>query len=120
MPPVLWNEEETFVGLFGLLALGVALYWLVARGPRRRASVPASVEDRIDHVVETLNERYGKDWGDMEVGALEAAMHGVLPAPLLPLLDVVHLVEEHAAQWGLSSTTKRWWAAHQVSRAALA
>jgi hypothetical protein len=120
MPPVLWNEEETFVGLFGLLALGVALYWMVAHSPRRRRSIPASVEGRIDHVVETLNERYGKDWVHVELGALEADLRGVLPAPLLSLLDVVHLVEEHAAQWGLSSSTKRWWAAHQVSRVALA
>lgn len=119
MPPVLWNDEETLVGLFGLLAFGAAICWLFASSPRRRA-IPESLEDRIDSVVDTLNDRFGKDWGQMEVGEIEARLRGVLPAPLLSLLDVVHLVEEHAAQWGLSSSTKRWWAAHQVNRMALA
>lgn len=120
MPPVLWNDEETFVGLFGLVAIGVALYWLIAGTSRRRAALPASLDDRIDRVVETLNDRFGKGWGQVPVGALEAGLRGVLPSPLLSLLDVVHLVEENAAQWGLSSSTKRWWAAHQVTQMALA
>jgi hypothetical protein len=120
MPPVLWNDEETFVGLFGLLAFGAALYWLIAGGAGRREQIPESLEERIDHVVEALNDRYGKDWGSKDLRALEAGLRGVLPAKLLSLLDVVHVVEEHAAQWGLSSSTKRWWAAHQVSRTALA
>jgi len=120
MPPEIWNEEETFVGLFGLLAVGFALYWLIAGDGRKRAAVPDTLEERIDHVVETLNDRFGKDWGAAPIGALEAELRGVLPAQLLSLLDVVHLVEENAAQWKLSSSTKRWWAAHQVNRMALA
>ena len=120
MPPVFGNEEDTFVGLFGLVALGVALYWLLAGGRRRRPAIPRSIEGRVDHVVRALNDRFGKDWGRIHPATLEAGLRGVLPASLLALLDAVHVVEEHAPQWGLSSSTKRWWAAHQVHRAALA
>lgn len=115
---MLWNDDETLMGLFGLLAAGVALYWMIAGKPRRHAAIPASVEERIDHVVETLNEHVGKDWGSFGLEALEAELRGVLPAPLFSLLDVVHTVEEHAPQQ-LSSSTKRWWATHHVNQMSL-
>lgn len=118
MPPGVFGEEgETLVGLFALAAIGALLGWLLAGGRRRpRAEVPEAIEDRIDHVVLALNERFGKDWGRIEPGALEAALDEVLPSALVDLLDAIHVVESHAPQQGLSSRTKRWWAAHQVRR----
>ncbi len=114
----LFLEEETLLAALGLAVVGIAAY-LIA-GLAKRREVPASVEERIDDVVGTLNATFGKDWSEVEARTLKARLRGMLPARLLSLVDVVHMIEDSAAERALSGQTKRWWASQLALRAGLA
>lgn len=113
-------NDETILEFIGFAILGFALTRLFApRTSRRPARLPAAPEHRIDAVVATLNRTFGKDWVHMSAGRLKSRLRDALPAPLLALVEVVHMIEDHATDRPLSGATKRWWATRQAARAGL-
>ena len=114
----LFLEDEAILGALGLAIVGIAAYLLAGLATQRQ--VPATVEQRIDDVVGTLNDRFGRDWSDLEARTLKARLRGVLPARLLSLVDVVHMIEDSSMERALSGQTKRWWASQIALRSGLA
>lgn len=93
--------------LFGIGAVG--LYYLTA-GPGREnnaALIPNAIEDRIDLVIDTLNAKVGKNWGDRATGGLKFSLRQILPEPLVALVDVVYAVEQNSKRVYMASNTKR-------------
>ena len=93
-----------------LVALGAAcLYYLKAGATDKdnAALIPDAVEDRIDALVTALNARVGKDWVKYGVEALKLSLRGVLPAPVVALVNVVYAVEQESRRVSLSSAAKR-------------
>lgn len=112
----LFLEDEALLAAIGLAFVGIAAYLISGLAPRRE--VPATVEERIDDVVGTLNAQFGKDWSDLPARTLKARLRGSLPARLVSLVDVVHMIEDSADR-SLSGQTKRWWASQLALRTGL-
>lgn len=112
-------EEETIKSLIGLALLSVTAYLLADLVTPRSPAPTEPVEDRIDHLVETLNSTFGRDWPHLRPGTLQTRLRRSLPARHVALVPVVLMVEDCAAHQPLSGPTKRWWAAHQALRAGL-
>lgn len=89
-------------------ALGVGLlYYLKAGVGEADASlIPSSVEQRLDRLVEALNQRFGKQWVSEAMGTLKAGLERVLPASLVALVEVVHRVEQQGKEAGWSGSQK--------------
>lgn len=71
-------------------------------------------------MVDTLNARLGKNWGDLGIEAIKFLLRKTLPAPLVALVDVVHGVELNARRTHATGHTKRQlaaWAAITSGRA---
>lgn len=106
------------IGVSSAAALGVGaglFYYLRAGlGKKDSALIPESIEARIDKVVETLNQKFGKRWVNRGVSTLQAGLAVVLPTPLVGLIELVHRVEHLAEQNGWKSSEKR---AHAVQMA---
>lgn len=113
----LFLEDEALLAAVGLAFVGIAAYLM--SGLVKRREVPATVEERIDDVVGTLNARFGKDWSELSTRTLKARLRDVLPARLLSLVDVVHMVEDCSEERDLSGQTKRWWASQLALRTGL-
>jgi hypothetical protein len=103
------DEEKLLVGgaLIGLGAL--LLYYLTAGNDRENnaALIPDTLEDRIDHVVGTLNTQVGKNWGNFGAEVLKAVLRKALPGPLVALVDAVYTVELKSRRVRMTSYTKR-------------
>ena len=113
----LFLEDDALLAAIGLAFVGIAAY--VISGLAMRPEVPATVEERIDDVVGTLNARFGKDWSGLPPRTLKARLRGALPARVLSLVDVVHMIEDSSADRALSGQTKRWWASQLALRTGL-
>lgn len=89
-------------------ALGVGLlYYLKSGSAEADASlIPNSIEQRLDRLVETLNQRFGKQWVTEALGTLQAGLEKILPAPLVALVEVVHRVEKKGQEAGWSGSQK--------------
>ena len=89
-------------------ALGVGLlYYLKSGRAEADASlIPNSIEQRLDRLVETLNQRFGKQWVTEALGALQAGLEKVLPAPLVALVEVVQRDEKKGQEAGWSGSQK--------------
>lgn len=113
-------KDDTLVGLIGLALMGAAAYLIgeVLR-PQSSEDLPETPEERVDSVVLVLNERFGRDWVGASADSLKHTLRDVLPARLLSLVDVVHMIEDHATDRALSGATKRWWATHYALREGL-
>jgi hypothetical protein len=118
---VRFTNEETILGVFGLAVFGLALYRLAVsiNTEPHMPRLPASAEARVDSVVYALNQSFGKDWIRLGAGSIKDVLRDVLPASLLGLVDVVHMIEDHATHRELSGATKRWWAARQATLAGM-
>ncbi|MDI1444857.1 hypothetical protein [Polyangium sp. 6x1] len=102
------RDEKIVLGVLGALASvagATGLYYLLAGAGKDKnaALIPDSIEDRLDMVVESLNETFGKSWGRYAISALKKA----LPAPLVALVQFVHAAEQHR---GVSGAQKRAYA----------
>ena len=101
------------VGL-GVLALGaLGLHYLTSGvGSENDAPfIPNSIEGRIDKVVEALNRTFGKRWVNQGLATLRRGLASVLPAPLVALVDAVHVAEQQGLAFGWSGYQKRCQAA---------
>lgn len=96
--------------LFGLGTISViGLYYLKAGYDHENnaALIPDALENRIDHVVDTLNARVGKNWVTWGAGQLKSYLQNTLPLPLVALVDVVYAVEQESRRIHMASNTKR-------------
>ena len=89
------NEDGWWIA-FGLTAIGAALLYYTQTGVGKEndaALIPNSLEGKIDSLVATLNQRFGKRWVDLGVDAIKYYLQNTLPAPLVKLIDTVSSVE---------------------------
>lgn len=86
--------------LAGGAALAALLYYVKegAGSAQDAALIPDSIEEKLDRVVDALNERFGKRWVDRGLAALERGLSSVLPTPLVALVSAVHQAEQWAKQ----------------------
>lgn len=105
----LTKNEKTALVIGGSVVGGFLLYYLMAgAGPEKNAVlIPDAVEDRLDLLIEALDERFGKAWVDRGVSLLKSALSETLPAPLVALVDVVATAEKVGRQQGWSGPRKR-------------
>ena len=82
------------------IALGVTigallLYYLQTGVGKENdaALIPNSLEGKIDSLVATLNQTFGKRWVDIGLYELKSYLQDRLPAPLVKLIDTVSSVE---------------------------
>jgi hypothetical protein len=99
----------------GAGAVMYGLYYLLsgAGSEQNAALIPDSIEDKLDMVVERLNKKFGKAWGQYAIALLEQA----LPGPLVALVQFVHEAEQ---QNGLSGASKRGYARERWQQQAYA
>ncbi len=107
--------EKKVLGALGTAALLGGLYYLVSgAGSEQNAPlIPDSIEDKLDMVVDRLNKRLGKAWGQYAIALLEQALPG-------PLVALVHFVHEAEQQNGLSGASKRDYARERWQQQAYA
>lgn len=89
------NDDGWWIAL-GLTAIGAALLYYVQTGVGKEndaALIPNSLEGKIDSLVATLNQTFGKRWVDLGLYQLKSSLQKTLPAPLVKLIDVVSSVE---------------------------
>src|SRR5262245_2991141 len=82
------QKDNTACAILGACTVAAGAFWLyyLLAGPGRRknaALIPDAIEDRIDAVVEALDARFGKNWVNLGLGALQAGLRKVLPGPLV-------------------------------------
>ena len=102
------RNEKVVLGA-AAAAGAIGLYYLLAGAGRANnaALIPDAIEDRIDAVVDALDERYGKAWAQLGLGALQAGLRKVLPAPLVALVDAVYAAEQYGRRHGWTGPQKR-------------
>lgn len=90
-------------------ALGVGLLYYLKSGigDSRSSLIPNSIEERLDRLVEALNQRFGKQWVTQALSSLQAGLEKFLPAPLVALVEVVYRVEQTGQEAGWSGAQKR-------------
>lgn len=104
---------------FLLIGLGaVCLYYLKAgTGQGNNAALlPDSLEDRIDRLVDTLNAKVGKNWGNWGAAFLKSYLQNVLPPTVVALVDVVYAVEQEGKRTRMTGQAKRQLAAALIVR----
>jgi hypothetical protein len=80
----------------GLLALGGTAYYYLRDGAGAKnttALLPKSLEDRLDRVVETLNQNFDERWVNMGLDFLQTALAKALPPPLIGLIEFIMKAE---------------------------
>ncbi len=86
--------------LAGAGAAFVYVYLTRGRGSDNARLIPDALEDRIDHLVASLNRAFGPRWVTRGLDSLEASIERTMPT-LAWLVDAVHHVEEaHAGKAG--------------------
>lgn len=102
------DGEKVLVAVgVGLSLLG--LYYLTAGYDKENDAllIPDVLEDRIDHVVGTLNAKFGKNWVNWSTDQLKAYLRNTMPQPLVALVDVVYAVEQATRRGRIARYTKR-------------
>jgi hypothetical protein len=89
----------------GVVVGGAVTYLITGRDP---------VEEQIDKLIATLNEKLGKSWGRFATVAIKAALGKTIGAELIAIVDVVHHAEEFGTKHGWSGLQKR---GHAVAKA---
>jgi hypothetical protein len=102
------DGDKLLVGVSVGLGL-IGLYYLTAGYDQENnaALIPDSLENRIDHLVNTLNANVGKEWGYEVAETLKVILRRALPAHLVALVDVVYAVERESLRVRMASETKR-------------
>ena len=88
------------VGAVGAFAAGGGIYYLSlgAGSKKNTALIPKSIEDRLDHVVDALNETFDKKWVDKGIQVLEAVLARTLPPAVVALIEFVVQAEKLGLQ----------------------
>jgi hypothetical protein len=85
---------------------GVALLaWLLSgRGKQNSPFIPDAIENQLDRVVETLNQRFGHRWVTYGMDALQTYLQRAFPVPAA-LLNAILWVEQNYVH--LNGSAKR-------------
>ncbi|MDC0750010.1 hypothetical protein [Polyangium mundeleinium] len=104
-------STEAKVGL-GLVATGLAAgaYYYLKSGAgseKNAALIPDPLEVQLDRVVDALNGKFGKRWGNRTLAVLEKGLEAVLSPQLVALVRIVHKAELLGQEMELSGAAKR-------------
>jgi hypothetical protein len=93
----------------GVLAAGGVLYYLIdgAGSQKTSALIPKSIEDRLDHVVDALNQSFDQRWVDVSLQFLQEALASVLPPALVTLIGFIVQAEKFGLQNGWNGPQKK-------------
>lgn len=92
------GSTKLFLGAAGSLVAGAVAFFGVAyaRSGRREQDsklIPNKLEDQIDKLVSWLDNRFGKQWVDRGLDALQTALSTSGPGMLVRILEPVFLAE---------------------------
>lgn len=103
-----WTKEETFGAGLLVVGGGLLLYYLKAgAGSEKNAAlIPDTIEKKLDMVVDKLNRKFNKRWGNLTIAALSAA----LPKELVGLVNSVVTAEQVGKRMGWTGPQKHKYA----------
>jgi hypothetical protein len=89
------NWAQVAAVAVGAVGVGALVHYLKngAGSDKNAVLIPDVIEDPLDKLVDALNRRYGKQWGDQVVSVLESGLEQMLPPAVLSLVKIAHRVE---------------------------
>jgi hypothetical protein len=102
--------------VFGTMGYFVIAYVRTGRRGQNSPLIPKQVEKQIDKLVFWLDQRFGKDWVDRGMDALQLALSSTGPGLLVQLLEPVFKAEVAGRDKHWTGAEKREYAASSVGR----
>lgn len=108
--------------VFGILlgvGIGAVVLYYIQAGPGEEndaALIPDDLEGRIDLVVEKLNKRFGQEWVNAGLGAIELYLKAILPWQVVRLVRAIYEVEQLSKTTQMNGYAKQQTAADWIRR----
>lgn len=110
-----WGQVAA-VGAAGI-ATGLLLYVKTGAGSEKNAAlIPDAIEDPIDEIVDALNQRLGKDWGNLALSTLEKTLENALPPGTVAFVKLIHKAELLAQGDRINPSEKKAWAQSRIDK----
>jgi len=78
-----------------------------AGSEKNAALIPDAIEDPIDKVVDGLNRKLGRNWGNSTLSDLEKVLENALPPETVALVKFIHKAELLAKTNGIKFSEKK-------------